>query len=308
MAPPGDVLVSGATGLVGSRLCARLRERGDGVRALSRRPERAAHEDHSGVQWLGWDGTNVERVQLAGAAAVVHLAGEPIFAGRLTAERRRRIRESRIDSTRSLVRTLDALEASERPATLVCASAVGVYGSRGDEELDEDSPPGDGFLADVCRDWEAAARGAEACGVRVVSLRIGIVLSRHGGALPMMALPFRFGLGGRLGDGRQWFPWVHLEDVVGLIERALDEPSWHGAVNASAPQPVRNAELTRTLARVLSRPALLPVPAFAVKLALGELAGELLGSRRVLPRRALEAGYAFAHSALEPALRAELDG
>ena len=206
-------------------------------------------------------------------AVIVSKSTRPRYSSEVC---RRRIRSSRIDSTRSLVASLDALPHSERPATLVCASAVGIYGSRGDEQLDESSPPGRGFLADVCRDWEAAAFAAEERGLRVVTLRIGIVLSRRGGALPMMALPFRLGLGGRIGDGRQWVPWVHLDDLVSLIRETLNDTEWRGPVNATAPNPVRNALLTRSLARALHRPALLPVPAFALRTALGELSDELL--------------------------------
>jgi uncharacterized protein (TIGR01777 family) len=300
------VLVSGATGLVGARLTARLLRRGDAVRALTRNPEAAARRLGVQVSPVAWDGLSVPGEALAGAAAVVHLAGEPIFAGRLTPERRRRIRSSRVEATRSLARAIGALPESQRPRTVVCASAVGYYGDRGEERLSEESSPGRGFLADVCRDWEAAAVAAEEHGARVARLRIGIVLAREGGALPRMALPFRFGAGGRLGDGRQWFPWIHIDDLVALILAILDDAGIRGPVNANAPEPVRNAELTRTLARVLRRPAPLRVPAFLLRLALGELAGELLGSRRAVPARALAHGFAFAHADLEAALSREL--
>lgn len=304
LGPSGEILVSGATGLIGARLVSRLREQGASVRALTRRPERAAGA--SRLRWLGWDGRSARPEHLAGCTAVVHLAGEPVFAGRLSAERRRRIRSSRIDSTRSLVSALASLPEAERPRALLCASAVGVYGSRGDEELDEHAAPGRGFLADVCRDWESSALSAEERGVRVVTLRIGIVLAREGGALPRMTLPFRLGLGGRIGTGQQWFPWIHRDDVVALSLAALSDDRWKGAVNATAPAPVRNAELTRVLGRVLGRPTLLPVPAFAVRLALGDLATELLGSRRAVPRRALGLGFTFGYPSLESALEAEL--
>jgi uncharacterized protein (TIGR01777 family) len=303
----GEILVSGATGLIGARLLPALGREGHAVRALTRRPE-AAHPLESPHRWLGWNGRDFPRDAVAGAFAVVHLAGEPVFAGRLTPARRARVRESRIASTRSLVQAIGALPGPERPRVLVSASAVGYYGSRGEELLDEDAPPGEGFLAEVCRDWEAEALAAARHGTRCVCLRIGIVLAREGGALPRMALPFRLGLGGRLGDGRQWFPWIHADDVVGLVAAALRDEGSAGPLNAVAPEPVRNAELTQALARVLHRPAWFAVPAFVLRAALGELAGELLGSRRCVPRRALARGFVFRHSQLEPALREELSG
>lgn len=298
------ILVTGATGLIGRRLVSALERDGVALRALSRRPQRSRLGP--GVEVLGWDGRIVSPQHVAGCRAVVHLAGEPVFRGRLSAERRRRILSSRAETTRMLALALGETPEAARPATLICASAVGFYGSRGDERLDETSSSGDGFLADVCRQWEAAARAAARAQLRVAMLRFGIVLAREGGALPLMALPFRLGLGGRLGDGRQWVPWLHADDAVGLIRAALDEEAYAGPVNAVAPEPVRNAELTRALARVLHRPALLPVPAFALRAALGELSEELLGSRRVLPGVALARGYRFRYESLESALEAEL--
>jgi uncharacterized protein len=303
MGAPARVVVSGATGLVGRRLVAALAERGVAVRALTRHPGEGRLP---GAESVGWDGVHPGAEALAGCDAVVHLAGEPVFGGRPTPERRRRIRASRIDSSRALAAAIAALPGAMRPRALVCASAVGYYGSRGEERLDEAAAPGDGFLARVCVDWEAAAREAEPLGVRVVCLRIGIVLAREGGALPRMALPFRVGLGGRLGDGRQWVPWVHVDDLVGLAVAALADEAWSGPVNATAPEPVRNAELASALGRALHRPALLPVPALAIRLALGELAGELLDSRRVLPRAALARGFAFRYERIGDALAAEL--
>ncbi len=299
---PGDVVLSGGTGLVGGRVAQLLAGSGTGVRALTRRPERARFEPP--IRAVGWDGERVPEEALAGARAIVHLSGEPVFAGPLTRERRRRIRASRIDSTRAIVEAVAALPGNERPDTLICASAVGYYGNRGDETLDEQSPPGDGFLARVCIEWEAAALEAERHGLRAVCLRIGVVLAREGGALQLMCLPFKLGLGGRLGSGRQWFPWIHLEDVAAMACAAVDLPHWTGPVNAVAPEAVTNAELTATLGRVLRRPTLLPLPGAALKLALGELAIELLGSRRVVPSRALTHGFAFAQPTLEGALAA----
>jgi hypothetical protein len=300
-----EILVSGATGLIGRRLLRALAGEPAGVRALTRRPERAPPLAAS-QRWVGWDGLHCPREAVTGVTAVVHLAGEPVFGGRLTPARRARILASRIDSTRSLVATLAALPAAHRPGVLVCASAVGYYGSRGDELLDEDAAPGTGFLSDVCRAWEAAAGAVSELGVRCVTLRLGIVLAREGGALPGMALPFRLGLGGRLGDGRQWMPWIHVADVTSLIVAALRDTSFSGPLNAVAPEPVRNADLTRALARTLRRPAVLAVPAFVLRAALGELAGELLDSRRCHPRRALARGFAFAHPKLDSALHQEL--
>jgi hypothetical protein len=301
----GEILLTGASGLIGGRLVPALGREGFAVRALTRKPA-AAPRLAAPHRWLAWNGSEFERDAVAGAFAVVHLAGEPVFAGRLTPARRARIRESRIASTHSLAAAIAALNESQRPRVLICASAVGYYGSRGDELLDEDAPAGQGFLAEVCRDWEAEALAAARHGPRCVALRIGIVLAREGGALPRIALPFRLGLGGRLGDGRQWFPWIHVDDVVSLIGAALRDEGYSGPLNAVAPEPVRNAELTAALARALHRPALLAVPAFALRAALGELSSELLGSRRCVPRRALARGFGFRYPTLAPALAAEL--
>lgn len=301
------VLVTGATGLVGGRLLQALARRGARVRALSRDPAGAARRLGDDVEALGWDGTLVPVAALRGAGAVVHLAGEPIFGSLPTTARKRRIHASRVLSTQSLVETLGRLPDAERPRVLVCASAVGWYGGdHGDRELDESEPPGAGFLAALCRDWEEAAARAERHGVRVVRLRFGVVLAREGGALALMLRPFRLGLGGPIGSGRQWMPWVHLDDVVGLILLGLEADAASGPINAVAPGAVRNAEFTRLLAAKLGRPAFLPVPAFVLRAALGELAGEFLDSRRVVPRRARELGYGFAHPTLESALEAEL--
>lgn len=300
----GPLVVTGASGLIGSALAAALRDEKRPLRLVSRTPSRLAASE--GVGTVGWDGLELAAAALAGAKAVVHLAGEPIFGGIPTRARRERMWASRIDSTRSLVRRIGELPSSERPRALVCASAVGYYGDRGEEELREEAAPGAGFLADLCVAWEEEARTAAAHGVRVTRLRFGIVLSRRGGALPPLLLAFRAGLGGRIGDGRQWFSWLHLDDAVALIRLALDDARAEGVLNAVAPGAVRNADFTRTLARALRRPALVPVPAFAVRLGLGELAGELLGSRRVVPARAGALGHRFRHADLGSALAAEL--
>jgi uncharacterized protein (TIGR01777 family) len=300
-----EILLTGATGLVGRRLLPALGQDGFAVRALTRRPD-AAPRLAAPPRWLGWDGRSVPPEAVAGAAAVVHLAGEPVFGGLLTPARREKIRASRVGSTRALAAAIAGLPASQRPRVLVSASAVGYYASCGDQILDEDAAPGAGFLSEVCRAWEAEALAAARHGIRCVLLRIGLVLAREGGALPRMALPFRFGLGGRLGSGRQWVPWIHADDLVSLIRAALRDDAWLGAVNAVAPQPVRNAELTRAVANALRRPALFAVPAFALRAALGELAEELLGSRRCVPSRALARGFSFAHPEIASALAAEL--
>lgn len=298
------ILVTGSTGLVGRRLVEALRDDGARVGAVTRSPERARFDE--GVEAVGWDGVQVAPAELARSGAVVHLAGEPVFGGPFTAARRRRILESRVDSTRALVRAIGELAPGERPRTFVCASAAGYYGDRGEEELDEDAAPGAGFLADVCIAWEKAAQPVEKLGVRRVSLRIGIVLAREGGALRPMARAFRLGLGGRIGSGRQWFPWIHADDLVGLIRAALADERYADAVNGVAPNPVRNAELTRALGDLLRRPTLLPLPGLPLRLALGELAGELLGSRRIVPRRALARGFRFEFEEITRALAVEL--
>lgn len=242
---------------------------------------------------------------LEGAGAVVHLAGEPV-AQRWTPAAKQRIRASRAEGTLHLVEAIASLASA--PATLVSASAIGFYGSRGDEVLTETSSPGADFLASVCAEWESAAARAAGSGVRVVSLRIGMVLGPHGGALAKMLLPFRLGLGGRLGSGRQWMSWIHVDDLVALIRFALDERSLMGPVNATAPEPVTNAEFTRELGRALGRPAVLPVPAFALRLLFGEMSEVLLSSQRVAPAAAQAAGFAFRHPRLAPALRNLLAG
>lgn len=273
------VLVTGATGFIGRRLVQSISAEGHSVEALGR-----ATPDHA---------------KLAEAAAVVHLAGEPV-AQRWTRAAKERIRSSRIEGARRLVEALAALD--RRPETLVSASAVGYYGSRGEEELTETSAPGRGFLPEVCIEWERAAAEAGRLGMRVVCLRFGVVLGR-GGALAKMLPPFRLGLGGRLGDGRQWMSWIHVDDAVALIRRAIDSPEMRGPVNATAPAPVRNAEFTRELAAALHRPAVLPVPAAVLRLMYGEMSEILLGSQRVLPAAAQAAGFEFRYPELRHALR-----
>ncbi len=291
------VLVSGASGLIGKALTATLVGRGDRVIRLVRRPP-------VGLDEVAWDPKqgSFDRSCAEGADAVVHLAGEGVGSGRWSAKRKAEIRSSRVDGTRLLAEGLSRLETP--PRVLVVASAVGFYGSGGDQEKTEKSPPGGGFLSEVCQAWEAAAELAVASGIRVVQLRLGLVLSATGGALSQMLTPFRLGLGGRLGDGRQWTSWTTIDDVVRIVEEALDDHRLRGPVNAVSPEPVTNADFTRTLARVLRRPALLPVPSFALRLAFGEMADELLLSgSRVVPKVLEEAGFQFAYPELEGALR-----
>jgi uncharacterized protein len=289
-----NVLVTGASGFIGSALVARLTAEGHSVRRLTRRTP-------AGPREFRWDpqGGSIEPAALESLDAAIHLAGETVD-GRWTAAKKERIRRSRVDGTRTLSNALAAV--GPRPSVLVCASAVGLYGDRGDEELTEASPPGDSFLAEVVTEWEAASSPADEAGIRVVRLRFGIVLSPEGGALRRMLLPFRLGLGGRFGSGRQWMSWISLDDVVGAIGHALVTDRLTGAANAVAPSPVTNAAFTKALGRVLHRPTVLAVPAPVLRVALGEFAGELLSSVRVLQRRLAQSGYEFRHPELEPAL------
>lgn len=292
-----NILVSGSRGLVGSALVPALEAGGHTVRRLVRGPA----EDVD-VSWDP-DGETIDAAALPGTEAVVHLAGEGIAQRRWSEEQKARIRDSRVRGTTLLAEALADL--ATPPRVLVSGSAVGYYGDRGDETLTEDSPPGDDFLAEVCRQWEAATDPAERVGVRVVHIRTGIVLAAGGGSLQRQFQLFRLGLGGRLGTGRQYLSWIALDDGVGAICHLLETATARGAHNLTSPQPVTNAELTRTLARVLRRPAVIPVPAVALDIALGKgLARSLaLASQRVLPDRLMASGYEFRHPDLESALR-----
>ena len=296
------VAVSGAGGLVGSALVSRLTAGGHRVSRIVRGGPSV--EDR--IRWDPVSG-ELDTKGLEGVDALVHLAGENIASGRWNTRRKRRIWSSRVDGTRGIATALARM--SDPPATLINASAIGYYGDRGDALLDESSPPGSGYLADLTRAWETAAEPAERAGLRVVRLRIGVVLSRRGGALPRMALPFHLGLGGRVGHGRQYVSWISLTDLAAVIEYALLQSGLRGAVNAVAPEPVTQAELARTLGRVLRRPSLLPFPGWAVSLLLGEMGRELLlSSTRILPRRLSDSGFDFSHRGIEEALRFELLG
>ncbi|HEY2387899.1 MAG TPA: TIGR01777 family oxidoreductase [Candidatus Binatia bacterium] len=298
------IAITGATGFIGQRLVRRLIADGDEPAALTRRPEEARAVLPVRCAVAAWDparGT-VDAEALRGAGAVVHLAGESVAGGRWTAARKRAILDSRIAGTRALVVALRGLAAGERPAVLVAASAIGVYGDRGDEPLDEGSPRGGGFLADVCEAWEAETRPAADLGMRLATVRIGIVLGREGGALRAMLPPFRLGVAGRLGSGAQWMSWIHVDDLVELFTAALRNGAASGVLNGVAPRPVTNAEFTRILAGVLGRPALLPAPAAALRLALGEMAVILLASQRVASRAERDLGVGFRHAELAGAL------
>ena len=282
------VLLTGATGFFGSHLARRLREDGHEPLVVSRRPGAA-------YDW------SPERLQLGvrDADAIVHLAGENLFAKRWTAERKKLLRTSRIETTRALAR----LAAARRPTAFLSASAVGWYGASDDRELDERSPRGSGFLAELCSEWEEAAEEAIEAGVRTAVVRIGVVLGRGGGALSKMMPPFRLGLGGPLGSGRQWVSWIHIDDLCSLFLWLLGHDKCSGVFNATAPQPVTMKDFSSTLGRVLHRPAFLPAPAPILRIALSEVADVLLTGQRVLPRRAQEAGFRFAYPSIEQALR-----
>lgn len=296
----GQVLVSGSTGLIGRALCASLTATGYQITRLVRGLSPSAGE-------IAWDPDKpLPPESVSGFEAVVHLAGESIV-GRWTDEKKAAIRHSRVAGTKNLAKAL--AEARQRPGVFISASAIGYYGNRGQEILREDSPVGRGFLADVCREWEFATTAAADAGIRTAQARFGIVLSSAGGALAKMLPSFRAGIGGNMGNGRQWWSWIDLQDVVGAIEHVIKTSSVHGTVNVVSANPVTNAEFTKTLAFVLSRPAAFPMPAFVVRLALGEIANELLlASQRVEPAKLIASGYAFKHPNLRQALQAILKG
>jgi uncharacterized protein (TIGR01777 family) len=291
-----NVAITGASGLIGRRLVETLLAHGHSVNLLSRKGAR----ERPGVRSSVWDpeGGPPSAEKLRGTDAVIHLAGEPV-AQRWTAAAKRRIRDSRVVGTRRLVEGLAGLE--RRPEALIAASAIGYYGSRGDEILDESAQPGSGYLAEVCVDWEREAAAAEKLGIRVARIRIGLVLDAGGGALARMLPAFRLGVGGRLGDGKQWLSWIHLADLVELFRHVL-ENSLGGTWNGVAPHPLTNADFTRALGQALRRPAALPVPAVALRLLFGEMSEILLASQRAVPGAAESAGFRFRYPELAPAL------
>jgi uncharacterized protein (TIGR01777 family) len=297
------IAVTGATGRLGSRLVEQLTARGDEVTVLTRSPAKA-RERLGEIRATAWDpGAGPAPAEaLTGRDAVVHLAGEDI-AQRWSDAALRRIRDSREQGTRNLVAGLR--DADPRPRALISASAVGYYGNRPDP-VDEDAGPGSDVLADLCAAWEREAQAADALGLRVVRVRTGVVLDRHGGALNKMLPPFRLGVGGPVAGGRQYLPWIHLDDVVGIYRQAIDDETWSGPVNATAPEPVTNAEFSKALGRALRRPALVPVPAFAMRLLYGGMSKLVVEGQNARPRRTLELGYAYRHPALDEALRSTL--
>ena len=277
------VTITGASGLIGSKLVAALEQRGDEVTKVSLRngpPDPA---------------------QLAGRDTIVHLAGENV-AQRWTDSARKAIRDSRERGTRELVEAIS--QADPRPRTLVSSSAVGYYGPHGDERIDEDTPPGHDFLAEICVVWEREADKAADLGLRVVKVRTGVVLDKDGGALSKMLLPFKLGGGGPVAGGGQYMPWIHVDDVVGIYVRAIDDPAWHGAVNATAPEPVTNKAFSKALGHALHRPAIAPIPGAAIRLLYGDMAEIVTKGQRVVPNRTLELGYTYQHPALDEALNA----
>jgi uncharacterized protein (TIGR01777 family) len=303
------VTITGATGLLGPSLVTALRERDAQVTVLTRDPERARAR-LGDVQAVGWDllSEPAPAEALIGRDAVLHLAGEPV-AQRWSEKVKRAIRDSRVIGTGNLVAGLALAgesQSGERPKTLISSSATGYYGPHGEEPLDEDAPAGSDFLAQVCAEWEAAAAGAGELGMRVVHVRTGVVLDRSGGALAKMLPPFRLGVGGPVAGGRQYMPWIHAQDLLGMMLAALDDERWSGPVNATAPDPVPNRVFSKVLGKVLGRPSLLPVPGFALHALYGEMAEIVTSGARVMPAKALVLGYEFAHPQLEEALRSAL--
>lgn len=297
------IVVSGASGLVGSALSQAIGDRQWSLRRLVR--QSSANDRGDSISWSPESGL-LNFTALSGVDAVVHLAGENIASGRWTAAKKLRIRDSRVMGTHRLCKSLVSMP--NPPRVLVCASAIGYYGERGDRPLMETEPPGRGFLPEVCTQWERATQPAVDAGIRVVNLRIGVVLSPDGGALKQMLLPFQFGLGGKIGSGRQYWSWISLPDLVRSILFAVEEESLIGPVNAVAPDAVTNTEFTRVLGRVLRRPTLFPLPGFMARLVLGEMADELLlASIRVAPEQLQKHGFEFEHPDLETALRAVLN-
>jgi hypothetical protein len=308
-----NILMTGATGLVGTALVKKFTVEGHTVYRLTRAEGPKSSAKEPGVFDLPWNlsrggigasgGSSSPQVP-ASVDAVINLAGAPVVGGRWTKERKELLRSSRVDTTRGLVSAIAKME--KKPRVLISASAIGYYGNRGEELVSENSASGTDFLAELAKEWENEAVKAEKFGVRVVLLRFGIILAKQGGALPKMMLPFKFGLGGKLGSGRQWTSWIALQDVVAIVEEAIRKDSWKGPINLATPQAVRNSDFTKSLAKVMHRPAIFTAPAFALKLAMGEMADTLLGGVRVAPQVLEQNGYRFLHANLEEALKAIL--
>jgi uncharacterized protein len=300
-----SVTITGATGLIGVRLVSELSAAGWSVTVLSRDPDGARERLGANVEAHRWDlcSEPAPAAALSGRDAVVSLAGAPV-AQRWSAGAKRAIRDTRVVGTENLIAGLSAAE--RPPATLLSASAVGYYGAHGNEPIDEEAPPGEDFLAGVCEEWERAAERASALGLRVVLIRTGVVLAPSGGALEKMLPAFRLGLGGPVAGGRQFLPWVHVEDVVGIYRAALEDPRWNGPANATAPTPVCNRDFSRALGRALRRPAMLPVPGLALRALYGEMAEIVTSGARVVPAKPLMLDYAFRHAELDAALRSAL--
>jgi len=296
------ILITGATGLIGTELQISFADKGYDMLLASRKEP----EGDGQVQWSTEEGF-AEPEKLEGLDAVVHLAGENVSGLRWTEEKKKAIRDSRVLGTRSVVDAISRLK--DKPKVLVASSAIGFYGERGDEEVTESSSAGDNFLAHVCRDWEAESRRAEDAGIRTVLLRTGIVLSKDGGALGTMLMPFKLGVGGVVGSGKQWMSWISMDDHIAVINYALENENLRGAVNSVAPSPVTNEEFTKTLGDVLYRPTILPVPEFVVGMVFGEMGDALLlASTKVLPKRLEAAGFEFKYPQLKPAIEHAVNG
>ena len=308
-----NILMTGATGLVGTALVKKFTAEGHSIYRLTRTETGIRATVEAGVFDVPWDSSSGEIGDLSvsnsgqmptNIDAVINLAGAPIIGARWTDERKVLLRSSRVETTRGLVKAMAKM--NPRPKVLLSASAIGYYGDRGEEVVTEKSEPGSDFLAELAKQWESEALQAEGLGVRVVLSRFGIILAKQGGALPAMMLPLKFGLGGKLGSGRQWTSWIALQDVVAIILAALRTESWKGPVNLVAPQPVRNLEFTKSLAKIMHRPAIFAAPAFALRLAMGEMAETLLGGARVQPQVLEQHSYQFLHTNVEEALKAIL--
>lgn len=302
--------MTGATGFVGRPLARRLLERGHDVVVLSRDANRAMTSLPVRCECRTWDpeSGSISAGAIQGCDAVVHLAGEGVADKAWSVERKQEILASRVQSTRALVSGMLALPPASRPQVLVAASAIGFYGDRGDEVLDETAVAGEGFLADVCKAWEAESLRAQELAVRTAIIRIGIVLGKDGGALAKMLPPFQLGLGGRLGDGSSWMSWIHIDDLVELFVLAVENPELRGAINGVAPQPLTNTSFTKALGKALHRPTLLPVPRLALQTVLGEMASLLFSSQRVVPTVAQRAGFHFRYASIDEALASLVDG